>query len=67
MPPAAAIAGSAMRRRSRSAPMSNSRLASSPTTRKKNVIRPSLTHCRRSIEMPSLPTRIESSVLQKDS
>jgi hypothetical protein len=42
-------------------------LASSPTTRKKNVIRPSLTQCRRSSEMPSPPRRIESSVVQSDS
>ena len=34
---------------------------------KKKAIRPSLTQCRRSREMPSLPMRIESSVLQKDS
>ena len=48
MPPSAATSGIAMRRRSRSCPMSSSRLASSPTTRKKNVIRPSFTQCRRS-------------------
>ena len=28
---------------------------------------PELTHSRRSIEMPSLPSRIESSVVQTDS
>src|SRR4051812_17075053 len=55
------------RRRSRSSPVSSSRLASSPTTRKKKVISPWLTHCRRSREMPSLPRRIESFVVQNDS
>ena len=39
----AAVNGIAARRRSRSAPTSSSRLASSPTTRKKNVIRPEST------------------------
>jgi DnaK suppressor protein len=42
-------------------------LASSPTTRKKNVIRPSFTHCRRSCEIPEPPTWIESFVVQTDS
>src|SRR5215212_9667405 len=67
MPPSAATTGSVIRWRSRSEPMSNSRLASSPTTRKKNVISPSLTQRRSSIEMPSVPTRIESLVLQNES
>jgi hypothetical protein len=67
MPPSAATTGSVIRWRSRSEPMSNSRLASSPTTRKKNVISPSLTQSRSSSAMPSLPTRIDSSVLQNDS
>ena len=67
MPPTAPISGSTSRRRSRSDPTSNSRLASSPTTRKKNVIRPSLTQCLRSIEMPSLPIWIDSFVVQNES
>src|SRR3954447_15272257 len=57
----------AIRRRSRSSPVSISRLASSPTTRKKNVIRPLLTQCRRSCEIPECPTWIESFVVQTDS
>src|SRR5204863_421615 len=56
-----------MRLRSRSSPRSISRLASSPTTRKKKVIRPSLTQCRRSIVMWALPRLIESLVVQTDS
>ena len=44
IPPTAAAAGSASLRRSLSSPKSNSLRASSPTTRKKNVISPSLTH-----------------------
>ena len=44
-----------MRRRSRSCPMSSSRLASSPRTRKKNVIRPSFTQCRRSSRDACVP------------
>ena len=67
MPPTAATSGIVMRRRSRSCPMSSSRLASSPRTRKKNVIRPSFTQCRRSWEIPSSPNWIESFVVQNDS
>ncbi len=52
--------GIASRRRSRSSPRSNSRRASSPTTRKKNVIRPLFTQPCRSWEMPALPRRIDS-------
>ena len=66
-PPSAAIAGSAMRRRSRSCPMSISRRASSPVTRKKNVIRPSFTQWRRSCEMPAFPSWIDSLVLHSES
>jgi hypothetical protein len=47
--------------------MSSSRLASRPTTRKKNVIRPSFTHWRRSAEIPPEPIWIESFVVHTDS
>ena len=57
-------AGSASRGRSRSSPRSNSRRASSPTTKKKNVIRPVLTHSRRSWASSWSPRRIESAVCQ---
>src|SRR5689334_14511281 len=56
-----------MRLRSRSSPRSISRLASSPTTRKKNVIRPWFTQWRRSIAMWALPRLIESFVPQTES
>ena len=39
--------------------MSSSRLASSPTTRKKNVISPSLTHWRSVASIPPPPSWIE--------
>ncbi len=45
--------------------MSNSRLASSPTTKKKKLIRPPFSQCLRSCEIPWLPTRIESRVVQR--
>ncbi len=67
MPPSAATTGIAMRLRSRSCPRSSSRLASSPTTRKNSVMRPWLTHSRRSIAMPESPMRIDIWVVQKDS
>ncbi|CAN5469212.1 hypothetical protein BH20ACT17_BH20ACT17_02290 [soil metagenome] len=68
IPPIAAKAGIASRRRSRSSPRSISRLASSPMTRKKNVIRPSLTQWRRSVEIPlPSPTVIASFVVHSDS
>src|SRR5438874_3334925 len=67
MPPIAATTGIASRRRSRSSPTSNSRLASNPTTRKKNVISPSLTHWRRSIDTDPPPSCTESWVLQTES
>src|ERR1700684_4462401 len=66
-PPSAEIAGRAMRRRSRSCPMSISRLASSPVTRKKKAIRPSLIQWRRSWEIPLPPSWIDSLVVHSDS
>ena len=47
--------------------MSSSRLASSPTTKKKNVISPSLTQWRRSAEIPPSPIVIANFVVQTDS
>ena len=47
--------------------MSNSLLASSPATRKKNAISPSLIQPRSVSEMPVSPTRIESTFVQKSS
>src|SRR5215211_3913195 len=47
--------------------MSNSRRASSPTTKKKNVIRPLFTQPCRSSETVEPPSRSESSVLQRAS
>ncbi len=44
--------------------MSNSRRASSPTTRKNRVISPLLTHSRRSSEIPCEPSRTERWVSQ---
>src|SRR3954447_20511142 len=67
IPPSAATTGIATRERSRSWPRSSSRLASRPTTRKKSVIRPSLTQPRRSIAIAWSPTRIDSTVPQNDS
>ena len=67
MPPIAASSGSASLRRSRSSPRSNSRRASSPTTKKKNVIRPLFTHSRRESDTPAPPTSIDSVVSQNDS
>jgi hypothetical protein len=64
IPPTAATTGSATMRRSRSSPRSNSRRASRPTTKKKNVISPLLTQWPKSCEIPSPPRRIESSVCQ---
>ena len=57
MPPAAAIAGRAARRGSRSSPSTSSRLISSPTTKKKSVIKPLLIHScsvRSSVWLPRL-------------
>src|SRR4051794_24930769 len=56
--------GSSARLRSRSSPRSYSRRASSPTTKKKNVIRPLFTQSSRLCETDALPRRIESTVLQ---
>ncbi len=67
IPPIAANTGIASRRRSRSSPRSSWRLASRPTTRKNSVIRPSLTHVRRSAAIPVVPRWIESSVVHTDS
>src|SRR5919198_1193147 len=61
-PPQPARIGSANRRRSRSSPRSNSRPASSPTTKKKNVIRPLFTLSPRASATPEPPTSIESRV-----
>jgi hypothetical protein len=66
-PAAPATTGSAKRRRSRSSPRSNSRLASRPTTKKKNVIRPLFTHPRRSSAIPAPPSRTDSWVDHSDS
>src|SRR5215831_8882843 len=62
IPPRPATSGIANRRRSRSSPMSNSRRASSPITRKKKVIKPLFTQPCRSWDMPKLPSRSEISV-----
>src|SRR5580765_5127139 len=67
MPPMPASNGKATRRRSRSSPRSISRRASSPTTKKKNVISPLFTHWRRSSETPASATLIDSFVLQSES
>ena len=67
IPPIAASSGSANRLRSRSSPRSNSRLASSPTTKKKNVISPLFTQWRRSSATPAPPTSIESIIPQSAS
>src|SRR5262245_5338502 len=47
--------------------MSNSRRASRPTTKKKNVISPLLTHSRRSWEISQSPRLIDSFVPHSDS
>src|ERR1022692_1597038 len=62
IPPRPTTSGSASRRRSRSSPMSNSRRASRPTTRKKNVISPEFTQPRKLSARPVVPTRIDSAV-----
>ena len=66
-PPIAAATGTVIRPRSRSSPTSSSRLASSPTTRKKNVIRPWLIQWRRSSAIPLSPSWIDSVVVHRDS
>ena len=67
MPPIEASSGRANLRRSRSSPRSNSRRASSPTTKKKKVIRPLFTQWRKSSATLPPPTRIESVVLHRES
>src|SRR5262245_33102281 len=67
IPPSPASTGSKERRRSRSSPRSSSRLASSPSTKKKNVISPLEIHARRSIERPWSPSATASVVPQTDS
>ncbi len=62
IPPSPATSGTAIRRRSRSSPMSNSRRASSPITRKKNVIRPLFSQPRRSWDTPKPPSRSDTGV-----
>jgi hypothetical protein len=52
MPPTDASNGSTNRRRSRKSPRSNSRRASRPSTKKKNVISPLFTHSRSVSSMP---------------
>ena len=59
-PPSPAATGSASRARSRSSPMSNSRRASRPKTKKKNVISPLFTHSRRSSDTPAPASRTDS-------
>src|SRR5947209_17442174 len=59
-----ASTGSKARLRSRSSPRSNSRRASSPTTKKKNVISPLFTQSSRLCETDALPTWIERRVDQ---
>ena len=56
MPMIPAVTGSSSRRRSRISPMSNSRRASRPTTKKKNVIRALLTQSTRVIANPEPPS-----------
>ena len=67
IPPIAASSGKAKRRRSLSSPRSNSRRASRPTTKKKNVISPLFTQWRRSSVTPAPPTSIESIIPQSAS
>src|SRR5918999_466383 len=67
MPPTAARIGSTNRLRSRSSPRSSSRRASSPRTKKKNVIRQLFTHSRRGSETPASPTSSASVVSHSDS
>ena len=66
-PATAAASGTAAFDRSRSSPIANSRLTSSPMTKKKSAIRPSLTQCCRSRSMPASPTVIASWMSQNAS
>ena len=54
--------GQQNRRRSRRSPRSNSRRASSPTTKKKNTIRPLLIHSTADIDSSASPQRTDSSL-----
>ena len=65
MPPSAAAIGSAARRSSRSSPTTISRLTSSPTTKKKIAIRPSLTQWRSECTKSTGPNRRPTGVFQK--
>ena len=67
IPPRPTTSGSVSRRRSRSSPMSNSRRASSPTTRKKNVIRPEFTQPCRVVGQAHAADVTDSWVYQNDS
>ena len=67
IPPTAESSGSANRRRSLSSPRSNSRRASRPTTKKKNVISPLLTQWRKSSSTPASPRLIDNFVSQSPS
>ncbi len=62
MPPSPITSGSTSRARSRSSPMSNSRRASRPATRKKNVISPEFTQPCRSSDSTAVPKCTDSSV-----
>ena len=67
IPPRPVSTGSVSRLRSRSSPVSHSRRASRPTTRKKNVISPELTHSWTSMEIPVPPMRTDRVVAHTDS
>ena len=62
-----AVTGRIIRRRSRSSPRSNSRRASSPTTRKNNAISPLFTQVRRSRSADQGPIRTARTQSQKAS
>lgn len=65
MPPSAAATGRAARRASRSSPMTSSRFTSSPTTKKKTAINPSLIQWRSEWLIWKEPTPTVSVVFQK--
>ena len=64
IPASPASSGSASLLRTRSSPTSNSRRASSPTTRKNSVISPVFTHSRTSRDTPEPPIVTDSGVAQ---
>ena len=66
-PPIAATTGIAKRLRSRNSPRSSSRFASKPTTKKKSVMSPSLTHSRSEADSSPPPKRITNFVVHTDS